>query len=162
MMKNIKLLIVVSLLIGLASCGETIKKTVVAENVTMIEDYPFEGPNTITGIWEVDLNGINLEEMDEAKVKSIKMEMVEPGTSTILGDCIMQLAAEGTNMQRVAVLNPIPDDQQSFELSIAEEQENLIDLLKQKEITFVADINLEEEPTSGLSIKTTIEFEIEN
>ena len=162
MMKNIKLLIVVSLLIGLASCGETIKKTVVAENVTMIEDYPFQGPNTIIGIWDVDLNGINLEEMDEAKVKSIKMEMVEPGTSTILGDCIMQLAAEGTNMQRVAVLNPIPDDQQSFELSIAEEQENLIDLLKQKEITFVADINLEEEPTSGLSIKTTIEFEIEN
>ena len=161
-MKNIKLLIVVSLLIGLASCGETIKKTVVAENVTMIEDYPFQGPNTIIGIWDVDLNGINLEEMDEAKVKSIKMEMVEPGTSTILGDCIMQLAAEGTNMQRVAVLNPIPDDQQSFELSIAEEQENLIDLLKQKEITFVADINLEEEPTSGLSIKTTIEFEIEN
>jgi hypothetical protein len=161
-MKNTNLLIVFSLLIGLASCGESIKKTVIAENVAMIEEYPFQGPNTITGIWKVNLNGIDIEEMDEARVKSIKMEMVEPGASTILGDCVMQLAAEGTNMQRVAMLNPIPGDQQSFELSIADEQENLIDLLKQQEITFVADINLKEEPTSGLSIKTTIEFELEN
>jgi hypothetical protein len=58
-------------------------------------------------------------------------------------------------------LNPVPENSKTFEMSIAEKQENLVDLLKQDEITFVADVNLKEEPPSGLSIKSKIEFELE-
>ncbi|SMG46543.1 hypothetical protein SAMN05661096_03287 [Marivirga sericea] len=160
MKKSLTVSLVV-LLCFLISCSETEKKTITSTSVAMIEEYAMEGSNTLTGVWEVDLAGINIDNIESAKVTSIKMEMVEPEKSDILAEIIMQLAASGTNMQRVALLNPVPENSSSIDLSIAEEQENLVDLLKQKEVTFVADVNLKEDPKGTISITTVIEFELE-
>jgi hypothetical protein len=145
----------------LLSCGETETKNISSVNIEMSEEYPMEGSNTVTGVWKVDLAGINIDEIKNARVTSITVEMIEPTETTILAEIIMQLAASGASMQRVGVLNPVPENSTKFEMSIAEKQENLVDLLKQDEITFVADVNLKEEPTSGFSIKSKIEFELE-
>lgn len=160
-MKKLNLLALLVVLLAITSCSEGIKKTITSESIEMSEEYAFAGSNTLTGVWNVDLNGIDIDSFDDARVTSIKIEMVEPGISDILSECIMQLATPGTNMQRIGVLNPIPDNVGSFEMKVADEQEDILELLKQKEITFVADINLEEDPESILSFKTTIEFEIE-
>jgi hypothetical protein len=160
-MKKILTLGSLFLVIFLVSCGTTETKTITSANVEMIEEYAMEGSNTLTGVWEVDLAGINIDNVESAKVTSIKMEMIEPEKSDILAEIIMQLAASGTDMQRVAVLNPVPENSASVDLSIAKEQENLVDILKQKEVTFVADINLKEDPQGTVAIKTSIQFELE-
>jgi hypothetical protein len=148
-------------LVFLISCGKTETKIISTANVELVEDYPLEGSNTLTGIWKVDLSGIDIEKVKAAKVTSIKIEMIEPQESDILAEAIMQLAASGTDMQRVGILNPVPENSTKMQMSVAEEQENLTALLKQEEITFVADINLEKEPSQGISIKVEIEFELE-
>jgi hypothetical protein len=145
----------------LFSCGETETKTISSAKVEMLEEYPMEGSNTVTGVWKVDLAGVDINKIKNAKVTSITVEMTEPSESSVMAEIIMQLAASGASMQRVGVLNPVPENSKTFEMSIAEKQENLVDLLKQDEITFVADVNLKEEPPSGLSIKSKIEFELE-
>ncbi len=159
-MKKFNLLGLLSLLLIVASCSEGITKKVTSESIEMSEEYAFAGSNTLTGIWNVDLDGIDIDSFDEAKVTAIKIEMVEPGKSDILQECIMQLATTDTKMQRIGVINPVPGDKESFEMSVADEQEDILELLKQKEITFVADVNLAEDPTSTLSIRTVIEFEL--
>jgi hypothetical protein len=155
---NLSLILVLFLLV---SCGETETKTISSTSVEMLEEYPMEGSNTVTGVWKVDLKAVDLNKIKNAKVTSITVEMVEPSQSDVITDIIMQLAASGASMQRVGVLNPVPGGSKSFEMSIAEEQENLVELLKQDEITFVADVNLNTEPSNGFSIKTTIGFELE-
>lgn len=160
-MKKINLLVILVSLLIVASCSEGIKEKITSESIEMTEEYAFAGSNSLTGVWNVDLNGIDIDSFDEARVTAIKVEMVEPTKSDILSECIMQLAAPGANMQRIGVLNPIPDDVGSFEMKVADEQEDILELLKQGEITFVADVNLEEDPVSTLSLKTVIEFEIE-
>lgn len=148
-------------LLFLISCTETETKTITSTSIEMSDDYLMEGSNTVTGVWIVDLEDVRIDKVESAKVKSVNIEMQQPDNSTIVSGVIMQLAASGTSMQRVGVLNPVPEEQKVFQLTIAEKQENLVDLLKQEEITFVADINLSEEPTSGFLIKTTVEFELE-
>ncbi|WKV12584.1 hypothetical protein [Marivirga harenae] len=156
-----KALILSSILVLLFSCSDTETKKISSIAVEMSEEYPMEGSNTLTGIWQVDLDGIDINNIRNAKVKAIRVEMEKPKKSDLLEGIIMQLAASGTDMQRVAVLNPVETNLSSFEMSIADEQENLVALLKQDEITFVADVNLKEEPSSGFSIKAQIEFEVE-
>lgn len=160
-MKKILYLCSFVLIASLMSCGETETKTITSATVEMIEEYPMEGSNTLTGVWKVDLAGINIDNVKNAKVTAINMSMVEPAKSDLLAEIIMQLAASEASMQRVGLLNPVPENITSLDVSVADKQENLVDLLKQGEITFVADVNLKEEPMSGLSIKSTITFELE-
>lgn len=160
-MKKIMYLFAVVSLTALASCGKTETKTITSASVEMIEEYPMEGSNTLTGVWQVDLAGINIDKVKEAKVTAIKVNMVEPASSDQLAEIIMQLAASGTDMQRVGILNPVPVSNSSLEMAVASKQNNLLDLLKQEEITFVADINLKEDLTAELSVTATIEFELE-
>ncbi|MFQ3214621.1 MAG: hypothetical protein ACJAT1_001145 [Marivirga sp.] len=144
-----------------ASCGTTEIKTIRTASVEMIEEYPMEGSNTLTGIWKVDLNGINIEDIKSAKVTAITLKMQEPSTSDLLAEITMQLAATGSDMQRVGILNPVPVEKKELYFTIAAEQENLLDLLMQEEITFVADVNLQEDLVAALSVTTEIEIELE-
>jgi hypothetical protein len=160
-MKKIFYLCSTVLLATLLSCGATETKVISSGTIEMMDEYAMEGSNTLTGVWKVDTDGINIDNIKSVKVTAVKVEMNKPGESGIMEGVIMQLAASGTDMQRVAVLNPIPEGKKGFDLSIAAEQENLAELLMQEEITFVADINLKEDPAEGLSIGTTINFEIE-
>jgi hypothetical protein len=160
-MKNLNYLGAFILFLMMTSCGSTEIKTIRSANVEMVEEYPMEGSNTLTGIWQVDLEGIDIDKVKSAKVTSIRVKMQEPATSDLLEEIIMQLAAKGTDMQRVGMLNPVPVNQQEIDFSIASEQENLLDLLRQKEITLVADVNLQQDLPGELSIVAEIEFELE-
>lgn len=160
MKKAIKLSSIL-VLFFLYSCTGTETKSISSATIEMSDDYAMEGSNTLTGIWKVNTDGINIDNIKSAKVTAVKVKMNKPEESNIMEGIIMQLAASGNDMQRVAVLNPIPEGKEVFDLSIAAEQENLIELMKQDEITFVADINLKQDPTEGLFISTTINFEIE-
>ncbi len=160
-MKKLTYLSICLLFLMMASCDSTEMKTIRTASVEMTEEYPMEGSNTLTGIWQVDLDGITIDRVKSAKVTSIKVKMREPAKSDLLEEIIMQLAAKDTDMQRVGVLNPVPPNQSAIDFSIASKQNNLIDLLKQSEITFVADVNLQEDLPGELSIVAEIEFELE-
>ncbi len=149
------------LLLLMASCGSTETKTIKTAKVEMVEEYPMEGSNTLTGTWQVDLAGIAIDKVKSAKVTSIKISMQEPSESNVLQEVVMQLAAKGNDMQKVGVLNPVPNNRNELDFSIASKQNNLVDLLKQSEITFVADVNMEDELPGALSIVAEMEFELE-
>lgn len=146
---------------GLIACGKTEVITIESQAVSLLEEYPMEGANTVTGVWSVDLGDVDASKIKKGKLVSVRFEMESPETTDGLEEVTVQLAASGASMQKVAVLNPVPAGQQTMAPTVADSQANLADLLKQKEITIVADINLKEDIEGELALNAVLTFEIE-
>lgn len=143
------------------SCGKAEIKTINSSEIELIEEYPMEGTNTVTGIWSVDLGDIEAAKIKKARLTSITFTTVSPENSNGIQEMTIQLAAPGASMQKVAVLNPVPQNIIELRPSVASEQGNLAELMRQKEITLVADVNLAQELVGELRLKAVMNFEIE-
>jgi hypothetical protein len=75
-----------------------------------------------------------------------------------MSEITLQLAADAADMQKVAVLNPVPEGKKSFDLQVAQAQENVEKVLKQNKMTFVADFNAKKEMESDLVLKGKFDF----
>jgi uncharacterized iron-regulated protein len=161
-MKKALLILVVCVPFLMYSCGgETETKVITTSTISLVEDYPMEGANTLTSVWSVNLDGIDAGKVKSARVTSIRFEMVDPEDSNALEEITVLLAASGADMQKVAVLNPVPQNTNTFQPNIAASQKNLAALLQQAELTLVADINLKEDLDGELALNAVITFEIE-
>jgi len=160
-MKKYLPLLVLVLPLAMMSCGTTEMKTLTSSEIELKEEYPMEGANTVTGIWTIDLGDIDAAKIKKVRLTSITFTTISPETSSEIQEMTIQLAAPGADMQKVAVLNPVPQDVNVLSPSVADEQANLADLIRQKEITLVADINLAKELEAELILKAVMSFEIE-
>ncbi len=158
-----KLLPFVALLLPLAmfSCGSTETRTITSEEIELLEEYPMEGANTVTGVWTVNLGDIDASRIKNARLTNIHFTTVSPGNSDAMAEMTVQLAASGAAMQKVAVLNPVPQGATKISPQVAGEQANLAPLLNQREVTLVADINLKRDLEGELLLKAIMEFEVE-
>jgi hypothetical protein len=156
-----RFLLVLAVPLAMMSCGKTEMKTITSSEIELLEEYPMEGANTVTGIWNVDLGDIDAAKIKKARLASITFTTVNPENSDGIQEMTIQLAASGAAMQKVAVLNPVPQNVTQLSPSVASEQGNLADLMRQKEITLVADVNLAEELEGELLLKAVMNFEIE-
>lgn len=158
-----KLVPILALVLPLAmmSCGKTETQIISSSEIELIEEYPMEGANTVTGIWNIDLGDIDADKIKKARLSSITFTTISPETSDGIQEMTIQLAASGASMQKVAVLNPVPQNATELTPSVAANQENIADLIRQKEITLVADVNLAEELEGELLLKAVMNFEIE-
>ena len=77
-----------------------------------------------------------------------------------ISEITLQMAAPEVDMQKVAVLNPVPAGQNSASLQVAAEQEKIAKLLQQPALTCVADINLKKDSDANLTVKCELVFEI--
>jgi hypothetical protein len=63
-------------------------------------------------------------------------------------------------MQKVGVLNPVPEGQTALSLQVAQEQKEIAAFLRQPAMTFVADINVKKDTMPDLHLKGIFEFQI--
>lgn len=160
-MKKIYLITIIAMSVFMFSCSKSETKTLKSNTISLLEEYPYEGANTLTGNWKIDFGTIDVTKIKSARVKSVTLEMVNPKTSKELEEITVLLAASGASMQKIGVLNPVPNDETLLTPVIAENQKEIAELLKQGEITLVTDINIKEDMENELSINAVLEFDIE-
>jgi hypothetical protein len=158
-----KILPFVALLLPLAmfSCGTTETRTIRSTEIELLEEYPMEGANTVTGVWVLDLGDIDASRIKSARLVNISFTTASPANTNDMEEMTVQLAAPGAAMQKVAVINPIPQGTSTFTANVAGDQANLAPLLNQREVTLVSDINLKRDLEGELLLKAVMEFEVQ-
>lgn len=167
-----RLLHLAALLLTLAatsSCGKISTLEYRTVPITLTAEGPlFEGSNTAQGV----LMGSGLEDFlgkdgyRGAAIKSARLVsariFTESDTLTLdnISEITLQMAAPEVDMQKVAVLNPVPAGQNSVQLQVAAEQEKIAKLLQQPALTCVADINIKQDSDANLTVKCELVFEI--
>jgi hypothetical protein len=145
-------LALVALLLSLTSCGP--RETLVYESgpIHLTAEGPlYEGSNTAQGSWEPQLEaflrqqGSGLDRLREARVVRAQLSSTEGTGLQGIRSVSLMLASDAHDMEQVAVLNPLPPQQQQADLVTANEQKGLAGHLKQHAVTVVADLDLDED-----------------
>jgi hypothetical protein len=170
MKRLVQLAALLSVIAVATSCGKVSTLEYKPALITLTAEGPlFEGSNTAQGI----LMGAELEAFlgkdgyRGAAIKSARLVsariFTESDTLTLdnISEITLQMAAPEVDMQKVAVLNPVPAGQMSVNLQVAAEQEKIAKLLQQPALTCVADINLKQDSDANLTVKCELVFEIQ-
>jgi len=78
--------------------------------------------------------------------------------SDLVSEITLQLAADQVDMQKVAVLNPVPAGQTQLTLNVAQEQKKIAELLQQNKMLLVADVNLKKDLEADWQATAVLEF----
>lgn len=156
-----KLLLVFFVLALSVACAPTEKKKIATGMLDLVEEYPMEGSNTLTAVWTFNSDEVDADKIKSARVLGAKLICVHPETSDLFEEITLSLAASGADMQKVGVLNPVPNGQNTLNLGVADAQKHIAKLLQQKEITLVFDMNLSRDLEQELHLQAELEFEIE-
>ncbi len=151
-------------IVALSSCSEGVSKTYTIENIELIAEGPlFDGPNTMQATHVIDLNqleaGLAAENIEAVKLTKATVSNTEGDSFNNIRNFVLQLTSADAKMEKAGVLNPIPKDTPTVELTPAAEAE-LTDNFKQKELILVLDADLEGDREESLAFKGTFEFEI--
>lgn len=159
------LFFLLSTTIILSSCSKGRQINFTTDEITLTASGPIiEGANTATGDINLSLNdflqknGASIEELSDAKLVKATLSLPDSLSSDLMSEVTLQIAADAADMQKVAVINPVPEGQKSVELTVAQEQKGVEKILKQPKITFVADINAKKEIENDLVLKGKFEF----
>jgi hypothetical protein len=161
-MKNI-LLFALALSI-LSSCSEGITKKYTIDNIDVTVEGPlFDGPNTMQATHSIDLSTIEAGLMPEhiQSVKLTKASVTTADSAAFNGvrNFVLQFTSADAKMQKAGVLNPVPQNSSTVELTPAAEAE-LTDNFKQKELIIILDADLEGDRDESLTYTGNFEFEI--
>jgi hypothetical protein len=139
----------------------------VSPEVEIFAEGPlFEGANTAQGIFQPQIaaflqrEGFDLSKMKEAVLSKATLMVPDSLASGLISEITLQMASDQVDMQNVGVLNPVPDGKTSLEIKTAQKQEKIADLLRQKALSFVADVNLKKDIPHNLVLKGIFEFNI--
>jgi hypothetical protein len=154
-----------ALILGACSSSEVLSFT--TGEVPLLASGPLmEGSNTAQGEYQPALEqwlrsrGASLADVREAKLVKASLVLPDSMNSSLMSEITLHLAAEKADMQKVGVLNPVPEGQTGLVLQTAQEQKNISDFLRQPSMTFVADINLKKDTLPDLHLKGMFEFQI--
>ena len=122
----------------------------------------FEGINTATV--EFDIQNIlpkevKKEQLSEVRIKSIQLSLSDsaapvPNSFTVL------LASPNTSMKECGFINAEAIKINNYKVSLAKEQDFLVDILQDKMHTLVIDFNLDEEWFDDLTVTADIDWEL--
>ena len=154
-----------ALFFGACASSEVLPFT--TEEVPMLASGPLmEGSNTAQGDYQPALEkwlqskGAKMADVREAKLVKASLVLPDSMNSSLISEITLHLAAEKADMQKVGVLNPVPEGQTGLVLQTAQEQKKIADFLRQPTMTFVADINLKKDTIPDLHLKGIFEFQI--
>jgi hypothetical protein len=164
-MKKTLLLFVAALTILISSCSKGREIIFTTDEITMTASGPImEGSNTATAEINLQLsdflqkNATSLAELAAVKLSKATFMLPDTVDTALMSEVTLQLAADNAAMQKVAVLNPVPEGKKIFDLQVAQEQKDLEKTMKQDKVTFVADFNAKKEIESDLVFKGKFEF----
>jgi hypothetical protein len=157
------------IILMVSSCGKVSTLEYKTAPITLTAEGPlFEGSNTAQGTF----SGAELESFlgksgySGAAIKSARLVSAQIFTESDtlnldnISGITLQLAAPNVDMQQLAVLNPVPSGISNVSLQVAAEQEKIISLLRQPDLTCVADINLKQDYEANLALKCLLIFEV--
>lgn len=149
------------------ACSSSEVLSFTTEEVSMLASGPLmEGSNTAQGEYQPALEqwlhskGAKMADVREAKLVKASFVLQDSMNSSLMSEITLQLAAEKADMQKVGVLNPVPEGQTRLVLQTAQEQKKIADFLRQPSMTFVADINIKKDTLPDLHLKGIFEFQI--
>lgn len=114
----------------------------------------YEGSNTAVGVWKVDLAALFPEiDLKKSKIKSARIEEVilEIDPSFKVKAAKVEISGRNVDMQKIAFVNNIGENESSVKLLVAEEQKNIEKFLQLDAINVVTDIDLAEDLESDFS-----------
>ncbi len=156
-------------LLGLYQCApeETVQKTFKMDGISVVASGPlFSGSNTAQGNCTPDLNGwmkkegLESNQIRTAQLISATVHLPDTGFNASLETLSLLFAGEKLDMQTLGVLNPVPADQSSLQVSVAETQEQMDAWLKQPEFTVVLDSGLVDDSENDLELTVDLAFSI--
>lgn len=113
----------------LISCTQQEVLTFSTDEVSMLASGPLmEGSNTAKGEFQPALEqwlkekGASLADVKEARLLKASLTLPDSMNSSLLSEITLHLAAEKADMQKVGVLNPVPEGQTALTLQVAQEQ----------------------------------------
>ena len=120
------------------SCSSESKDLVfTTPEIILQADGPrLEGANTAQGHVKSTLaeflktTGTSLDKVSEATLIGVTLILPDSMNSSLLSEITLQLAADNVDMQKVGVLNPVPEGQTRLTLNIAKEQEKIGKILQ--------------------------------
>jgi hypothetical protein len=154
----------------LNSCSyETKTYNFATAELNIVAEGPlFGGSNTATAIWKINpeefFDNKNPKDLKFAKGKVTRIIISSDSGTDLpkLNSVVVEIAAPETSMIRLGILEENILSGNSYELKLAENQDDLYKFFYQNEITFVADVNmLDEEYYDDLELKILVEFEFE-
>lgn len=161
-MKNVlPLLIAIALL---SSCSEGITKKYTIDNIDVSVEGPlFDGPNTMQASHSIDLSkieaGLLPEHIQAVKLTKATVSTNDSAAFNGVRNFVLQFTSSDAKMQKAGVLNPVPKNISTVELTPAAEAE-LTDNFKQKEMIIILDADLEGDREENLTYTGNFEFEI--
>ena len=169
MITNIKTPILFLLLGVLISCSKPVEKTVTLDNIELTAEGPlFEGSNTFQATLENPLNaflkenGITKEDIAEVTVSGCTLSTSDSNFFNIYNSATIQLFSDNSEMQNVAVVNPIPQNQKELTVEVAKEQEGVTEIFNDKNIYVVGDAIIKEDVYDNLSFTATIKLNVKH
>jgi hypothetical protein len=148
----------------LASCSEGVKKNYIIENIELTAEGPlFDGPNTMQATHGIDLNrildGLKAEQIESVKLTKASVSTTDSMAFNSIRNFVLQFTSADAKMQKAGVLNPVPQNTSTVELTPAAEAD-LTDNFKQKEMIIILDADLEGDRDENLTYSGNFEFEI--
>jgi hypothetical protein len=159
-----KYLLLLVLATALFSCSEGVKTTYSIENIELTAEGPlFDGPNTMQATHSIDLSkldsGIKPEQIESVKLTKASVTTDDSLAFNSIRNFVLQFTSSDAKMQKAGVLNPVPKNTATVELSPAAEAE-LGENFKQSEIIIILDADLEGDRDENLTYTGNFEFEI--
>lgn len=161
-MKLFTKILLLSLVIGLSSCSEGVKKDYSVEGLDFFMEGPlFEGPNSASVVHTIDFEslGVLANQVEEASLKKVVLYTTDSLNFDLFSDFKFQLTADDAAMTEAAQLNPVPVGKNRIELTTSSEAE-LGDFFKLKQFIVLIDGNLKEDLYDNINFKADIEFSV--
>jgi hypothetical protein len=147
------------------ACSDSQTLTFKTQPIALVASGPlFEGANTAQGEFMPQLEaylkqqGLDAKDLQKAELQKVSITLPDSLNSDLLSEVTLQLAADQVDMQKVAVLNPVPEGQTNITLQVAQEQKKIADLLRQNKVLLVADANIKKDLAADWHGEAVLEF----
>lgn len=161
-MKLFTNILLLSIVIGLSSCSEGIKKDYSIEALEFSMEGPlFEGPNSASVVHTIDFEslGVQATQVEDARLMKVVLYTADSLNFDLFSDFKFQLTADDAAMTEAAQLNPVPTGKNRIELTTSSEAE-LGDFFKLKKFIVLIDGNLKEDLYDNINFKADLEFSV--
>lgn len=153
----------------LAACAPATEKADLQLNdLSLTFDAPlFEGPNTASvGISSalaeaLQTRQLSLEKVEDAQLRSIRVSLPALPEGVELSSITLSFSGDKVEMRTFGSKNPVPQNESSFELDIAEKQKKMSDFLKDPGLTLVLDIGLKGDTEEDIQAKVDLIFDLD-
>jgi hypothetical protein len=157
----------VVLLLAVSACGTSTTATYESAEITLsLDEELYAGANTVQGDWNVSLSdiakaaGVDPKKIKEIRLKQVTVTVDDAEALAIMQEFTLQFAAKSVAMQKMAFVNPVPQQASTFTLNVAEDQKKLLDFFKAEGLILVADVNIADDYEAGLNLKLKLALEL--